>query len=101
MLSGALEKLVNNDCDPEGPVKKEISAILHTRHDADQPVAKRGKPELVNSLKKAIQDNPAGIATVTTAAESIQPAAVAATALQSSLSLVQSQSKSNCAQRPR
>jgi hypothetical protein len=79
-LSGALEKLAKKDYDPKALVKKEISAILYVRYNIDQPVAKHSKPELINSLTKAIQDNPAGIAIVITAAESTQPA-VAATAL--------------------
>ncbi len=78
ILSGALEKLAKNDYDPKTLVKKEISAILYMRYDIDQPVAKHSKPELVDSLTKAMQDNPAGIAIVITAAESIQPAAAAA-----------------------
>jgi hypothetical protein len=73
-----LEKLAKNDYDPKTLVKKEISAILYMRYDIDQPVAKHSKPELVDSLTKAMQDNPAGIAIVITAAESIQPAAAAA-----------------------
>ncbi len=78
MMQEDLWKHHEGGCDPKGPVKKEISGILHARHDADQPVAKHSKPELVDSLTKAMQDNPAGIAIVITAAESIQPAAAAA-----------------------
>lgn len=95
MMQEDLWKHHEGGCDPKGPVKKEISGILHARHDADQPVAKHGKPELVNSLKEAIQDNPAGIAMVTTAAESILQSS-----LSLSLSLVQSWSKSNHTRHP-
>jgi hypothetical protein len=81
ILSGALEKLAQNDNDPKALLKKEISAILYMRYDINQPVGKHSKPELISSLTKAIQDNPAGIAIVTTAAESIQPEAAVATAI--------------------